>query len=236
MINVYETKAVKKHITKVPNPGYENTRMDACSRVLWVGGSGSGKTVALTNFLTRSSCCFSKVIVCNLGIAEPIYECWKEEMKGFVTFYVPETLPNLTDLVKGKKKEERWLLVLDDVIANMTAKSNIYQYFIASRKENIDCHLLSQSYFKTNKLIRSNLTYLCLLRIGSDKDLKLILSDAGSMGVTREMLMSMYKESSKDKFNFLKIALDETDMNKRFSHNFTDFFELEESESGDTTS
>jgi hypothetical protein len=155
-------------------------------------------------------------------------------MKGFIQFFTLATLPTLSELVKHKKKEERWLLVLDDVIANMTSKSNVYLYFIASRKENIDCHLLAQSYFKTNKLIRSNLNYLCLLRIGSDKDLKLILSDCGAMGVTREILMSMYRKSTKDKFNFLKISLDETDMDRRFSHNFTDFFQLEDAESGES--
>lgn len=237
MINMYETAAVRKHVNKLANPGFEATQMAACTRTLWVGGSGSGKTCALANYLKLSPNCFSRIIVCNAGIEEPIYQMMQEQLKGQIVFYTLASLPPLAELVKGKRdKGERWLLILDDVVADIKARSNVYLYFIASRKHNFDVHLLSQSFYKTPKLIRSNINYLCMLRIGSDKDLQLILSDCGAMGVTKPMLMQMYKSCVKERFHFMKIALDEADMNKRFSHNFTDFFELEDAESGDTTS
>ena len=48
-----------------------------------------------------------------------------------------------------------------------------------------------------------------------------------SLGVNTDELYEMYKESTSDKFNFFKIDCETSNMNIKFSHNWSNFFELE---------
>ena len=74
--------------------------------------------------------------------------------------------------------------------------------------------------------MRLQFSHLILLKLSSNRDLNLILSDY-SLGVNREELADIYKDATRDKFHFLKISIDEPDNNKKFSHNWTDFYSVE---------
>jgi hypothetical protein len=52
-----------------------------------------------------------------------------------------------------------------------------------------------------------------------------------SLGAEKEELQFIYKTSTKEKFNFLKINLETPDENKKFSHNWNDYFHLDGSDS-----
>jgi hypothetical protein len=52
-----------------------------------------------------------------------------------------------------------------------------------------------------------------------------------SLGADKEELQFIYKTSTKEKFNFLKINLETPDEDKKFSHNWTDYFQLSGSDS-----
>ena len=69
-----------------------------------------------------------------------------------------------------------------------------------------------------------------LLKLSSIRDLNLILSDF-SLGIDRKQLATVYKEATKQQFNFLKIDIDNPENNKKFSHNWTDFYVFEDSDS-----
>ena len=62
------------------------------------------------------------------------------------------------------------------------------------------------------------------------KDLNLILSNY-SLGIEVEKIMKLYKDATKDKFNFLKIDIENRDDNKKFSHNFIGFYQIEDEDS-----
>jgi hypothetical protein len=64
-----------------------------------------------------------------------------------------------------------------------------------------------------------------LLKLGSKRDLALILSDYG-LGVDKTELMAVYKEATQIPFDFLKISTDERNDNLRFSKNWTEFFSI----------
>ena len=85
---------------------------------------------------------------------------------------------------------------------------------------------LSQSFFKIPKIVRLQFSHLILLKLSSNRDLNLILSDY-SLGVNRDQLAMIYKDATESKFHFLKIAVDEPDNNRKFSHNWTDFYCIE---------
>jgi len=102
-------------------------------------------------------------------------------------------------------------LVLDDQRA-------VEKYYIRCRKLGVSIVFISQSYFRISKLIRSNCSYLVILKLSGDRDMRLILTEFG-LGLAKEELLAMYKHATAKKFNFLFIDL-EQEAEKRFRHNF----------------
>ena len=46
-----------------------------------------------------------------------------------------------------------------------------------------------------------------------------------------DLITKMYKDATKEKFNFLKIDVENRDDNKKFSHNFTGFYKIDNEDS-----
>jgi hypothetical protein len=85
---------------------------------------------------------------------------------------------------------------------------------------------LTQSYYSVPKTIRAQMSYIWLVKVGQKRDLNLILADSGGL-VEKSVLLELYQDATREKFNFLKINLNTVDMNKKFSRNFNDFYLLE---------
>jgi len=119
------------------------------------------------------------------------------------------------------------LVVFDDQV-NEKNQDIIKELMIRGRKigKGLTLCYLSQSFFKIPKIVRLQFSHLILLKLSSNRDLNLILSDY-CLGVNRDELATIYKNATQNKFNFLKIAIDEPDNNKKFSHNWTGFYQIE---------
>ena len=125
-------------------------------------------------------------------------------------------------------KDKQILCVFDDVV-NYSDKEQgiIKELYVRGRKHGrgISMCYLSQSFFRIPKIIRLQCNYLILLKLGSKRDLNLILSDYG-LGVDKDELMAIYKNATQIPFDFLKISTDERDDSKRFSHNWSGFYNI----------
>jgi hypothetical protein len=84
---------------------------------------------------------------------------------------------------------------------------------------------LSQSYYNTPKIIRQNINYCVVLKLGGTRDVNSILREC-SIGITKEQLLSMYKEATREKFDVFIINLEKS-ANERYRHNFLDYFQVE---------
>ena len=229
MINLYETKAVKKFLPKKNNPSFKATQMDLNSRILVVGASGSGKTVWLANYLLQAKKTFNMIHIVYKE-SEPIYDMLREQFKKKVMFYTnPGELPTLKQMrldEDGKEDEEdNVLLVIDDWVDQAYKYKNMSDIFIRGRKY-VTTIFISQSYYKVPKLWRSQLTYIILIRLSSDKDLKLVLSDY-SLGLEPDVLLRLFKQATKEQFDFFKLDIDSSDINRKYSHNWDNYFQLE---------
>ena len=209
MINVYETKSVKKFTTKNVNPSFDHTQMNINSRSLICSPSGGGKTNLLANYLLRCENTYHKIHICYKE-SEPIYDSIREQLKDKVEFFTnPSQLPTLEDMRKdkdGKKIDDECniLLVIDDWVDQIDKYPSMQDIVIRSRRY-LTLIFISQSYFKIPILYRKNCTYPLLLKLSGIKDIKLVLADHVIMGVEPEKLLAIYKESVREKFNFLKI-------------------------------
>jgi hypothetical protein len=70
------------------------------------------------------------------------------------------------------------------------------------------------------------------LKLSGAKDMKQIISNY-SLGLNTDEVVKLFKNATKNKFDFLKIAVDERDDNRRFSHNFTDFYKINDDSDSD---
>jgi hypothetical protein len=232
MINLYKHEKVKKFIEKTENPSYEDTHMDLNSRTLIVGGSGTGKTNALVNYIMLSPNTFQHIIICNRSVEEPLYQCLKDQLdkKGKITFFTVATLPELNALAETREsKSDQYLVVFDDLIADLDDRKyqkKLINYFTIGRKVGLTMIFLSQSYYKVPKTIRLQLNYLMLLRLSSNADLKAILSDF-ALGVSKDQLVEMYRAATDSAMNCLKIDINTTEPSMKFGRNFTDQFFIE---------
>jgi hypothetical protein len=55
-----------------------------------------------------------------------------------------------------------------------------------------------------------------------------------SLGLDPEDIVKLYKDATKEKFNFLKISTEERNDNKIFSKKFTGFYKINDDSDGDT--
>jgi len=83
---------------------------------------------------------------------------------------------------------------------------------------------LSQSYYNTPKIIRQNVNYCVILKLGGTRDINSILREC-SIGISKEKLLYMYNKATK-KIDTMIINLDKTG-NERYRMIFLDYFIIE---------
>jgi hypothetical protein len=236
-------KIPKKLLEEVRNPNYDDHLLKLNKHSLVIGSTGSGKTNLLIDFLRRSckgEGTFGHITICT-KMQEPIYNYLESKMpkESCNIFYGIENMPSLDDSYWNNKSTGVNLLIFDDMMAESTKSHDmkILPYFIRGRKkgQGITCWYLSQSYHAVPKKLRLQCSYIFLKKIGSNKDISLILRDQ-SLGLTRDELLKIYKYALGDEFtNFLTIDLIEDD-SKRFRKNWlelldTDDFRIKEKKS-----
>jgi len=155
---------------------------------------------------------FTSIFILTRNADEPLYTWIQTKHDSIV---VKEGIHNLPALDKFDKKLSH-RVVLDDLV--LDDQKMVEKYYIRCRKLGVSIVFISQSYFRISKLIRSNCSYLVILKLSGDRDMRLILTEFG-LGVAKEELLAMYKHATAKKFNFLFIDL-EQEAEKRFRHNF----------------
>ena len=225
MENYYAKKEVKKYCVKTENPNYDLHQFDTPFRSLVVAPSGSGKSNFITNLITLF--CKGKGTYDNIYIFckckdEPLYRYLADKSKGLIeVFENLEKLPALNDLNACKQT----LIIFDDMVTDIKKHPIISEYFIRGRKKGASIMFLSQSFYNTPKIIRQNVNYVVILKLGGTRDINSLLREV-SIGLTKEQLLEMYKEATKIKFDVMIINLEKSG-NERYRKNFLQYFEIE---------
>ena len=223
--NFYQHKGMKEFITDYHNPNFESHQIKVPFRISVIAASGGGKTQWLLNLISRMNDTFGHIYVC-YRTAEPLYQFLEKSIgTDKITFF-----SSLSKFIQPNEipKDKQILLVFDDVVNYSEKEQNIIkEYFIRGRKigKGVSMCYLSQSFFRIPKIIRLQTNYLILLKLGSKRDLALILSDYG-LGVDKNELMAIYKDATQIPFDFLKVSTDERLDSKRFSKNWSQFYDI----------
>ncbi len=223
VVNLYEVMSndpvAKDLLIESKNPNLHLHNLKIPFRMCVVAPSGSGKTNFICNLLGLFSAgpgTFHHITIVTRNKDEPLYK-WLESLNDRIV--IKEGLEN-APLLDKMDKIFNHIVIFDDLVLEKN-QTRIANYYIRARKLNCSVVYLSQSYFSIPKIIRQNCTYLVLLRLSGQRELKLILSEGG-LGIDQDQLLRMYQEATKEKFSVLLIDY-EAEENQRYRKNFNEY-------------
>lgn len=232
LVNFYNLKEVQKHMSKFKDEQKNYTGMPLQQHILACGKTGSGKSLALLNYLYLTSKpkygTFNKVYLV-YKTYEPLYKYLEEsiEKDKFVLCEGLDNLPNIKDFRDSSQDNEKQILIIfDDCVNDNDTKSlkKIQPYYTYGRKKGITNFFLTQSFFQTDIFIRKQTSWLLLCGISGNQDLKSILRNYSIGDVSLDNMINMYnyakQKENDDDITFLKICCYECPINKKFSKNF----------------
>jgi hypothetical protein len=226
MFNFYTHKKVKELLTQYENPHFDDHQISIPFRMGIVSASGGGKTVFALNLISKMQNTWGHIYVVYKA-SEPLYEFMSKQIgeKNITFFTNIAKFPTLNEIPRDKQV----LCIFDDCVTlPEKAQEIIKEISVRGRKhgKGVSLLYLTQSFYKVPRLIRLQFNYLILLKLGSRRDMEMILNEC-SLGIEKDELLKLYKDATKEKFNFLKINLDSSNENEKFSHNFNSFYKIE---------
>ena len=112
---------------------------------------------------------------------------------------VRDVYKNIEDYNLGR--EQKILIVFDDMINNKKLNPIVTELFIRGRKLNISIAFITQSYFKVPKDLRLNSTHFFIMKILNKRELQQIALNHSS-DIDFKDFMKIYKECTKEPYSF----------------------------------
>lgn len=212
-------KLPKKFKQSTDNPNFDKHLINLHFRMLVSAPSGSGKTSFVYNLIHLIDNTFDKIYVITANKSEPLYEHLEEKSNKRIE--ITEGIHTIPDMDKFKKNEQ-YLVIFDDLV-NKKNQSPIINYFIRCRKKNCSAIYISQSYYDIPTIIRKNVNYAVFLKLGSIKEMKMILRDYSLDDINQ--LKNMFEYATNDKFQVLIIDKESDDPLKKFRKNFLEYLD-----------
>ena len=120
LTNWYDKIGANNKKPKLPK-NWKNHHLHHNSMILCIGGTGTGKTNALIDYLSRSSGEFHKIIICSFStLDEPLYKFLEQKNKEIEFINNIEDVPDLEEFDDETKSKPK-LIIFDDFI-NLTKK------------------------------------------------------------------------------------------------------------------
>jgi len=220
MINWYE-KIPKGMLLQSENPNKKLHGLNIPFRMCVVAPSGSGKTsfvLSMIHLFSQGKGTFVDITILTRNKSEPLYDFLQSKCESIV---IKEGLENLPRLDKFNKNENH-LVVLDDLVLEKDLTS-VCNYYVRCRKLNVSICFLSQSFYKIPKIIRSNCSYLVILKMSGQREINMIMSEFG-IGVSKDQLIDIYERATSEKFSPLIVDL-EAESDKRFRKGFLEILQ-----------
>ena len=185
-------------------------------RILIIGGSGSGKTNALSNLINNQPV-IDKIYLYAKDPYEAKYQFLINKRKsiGLKHFNDPKAFTEYSNDIQyvynnideyNIHKEHKILIVFGDMIADMIdnkkLNSLVTKLFIRGRKLNISLVFITQSHFKVPKDVRLNTTHFFIMKIPNKRELQQIAINHSS-DIEFKDFVKIYKKCSDELCSFL---------------------------------
>lgn len=205
---------------------YKRHYIQPNSMICCIGGTGSGKTNALIDFLTRKNEAFYDIIIFSGSTTEePLYNLLQQKMPEIRMFNDINELPSLSEFDNDEKGCEK-LIILDDFI-NLKPKEmkKLNEYLTAGRKFGFTVWCMAQNYTSILKTITRNLQYIILFKLNDNVSINTIIKNHNIHGVEPEKFKELYLEATGEPRQFLMIDM-KGDKDKHLRQNFLNFYKI----------
>ena len=202
---------------------YKKHYIQPNSMICCIGGTGSGKTNALCDWLSRKNEAFYNIIIFTGSTTdEPIYSMLKQKMPEIQLFNDINELPELKEFDNDDKDQEK-LIVFDDFInLKKPEMKKINEYLTGGRKFGFSCYVMGQNYVQIPKTITRNCQYFIIFKLNDNTSINNIVKNHNVDGTDKDVFKNMYVESTKEPRDFFLLDL-KGKPETRFRHNFLDF-------------
>jgi len=213
-----ENKDVKLDVDK----DFKDHHILPSSLISVIGGSGSGKSTSIIEFMTRKQSFHRIIFFSASGFNEPIYKYIKKHLPEVEYYDDIKELPALKDI---EDVDNEKLIVFDDFIT-LPSKDfkKINEYFVAGRKKKFTVIALAQSYISLPKIITRNSNYFFIFRLNDNVSINTIIKNHNVLGLSKEDFKQVYEMSTKKKGDFMMIDLKTNDRRYMLRHNFLNLF------------
>ena len=135
---------------------------------------------------------------------------------------------NEIQMIFFEHEQGQMIIIFDDLV-NLKNQKPIEEWYVRGRKvaSGYGCSMLylTQSWFKTPKLIRIQCNHIFIKRLTSNRDLNLIISEYGLTSMKAQIIKAYKQITSESKVPFLLVRTD-SEPNERFSKNFLTFLHI----------
>jgi len=208
-----------KQDKKVNDKNYKNHMILPNSRIALIGGSGTGKTQFLLNFLDRVGPKFYELYIYTTDTEEKLLSLLKSKIPEAVITNNIDDIPEISEFSEDKTHEK--LVVFDDFITlNNKQMKKLEDYAIAGRKYSITSIFMAQNYRQIPKNITRNLNYIILFKLNDNTTLRSILYNHNIHDISKDKLKHFYNIATINKFNFLLLDLNAENKDIAYRHNF----------------
>jgi len=208
-----------KQDKKVNDKNYKNHMILSNSRIALIGGSGTGKTQFLLNFLDRVGPKFYELYIYTTDTEEKLLSLLKSKIPEAVITNNIDDIPEISEFSEDKTHEK--LVVFDDFITlNNKQMKKLEDYAIAGRKYSITSIFMAQNYRQIPKNITRNLNYIILFKLNDNTTLRSILYNHNIHDISKDKLKHFYNIATMNKFNFLLLDLNAENKDIAYRHNF----------------
>ena len=226
MINFYDKLSKEDKSETKLDKHFKNHYILPNSMIGIIGGTGSGKSNALLNLISKQSNKYFDIIIFNpVSTDEPLLKLLQKKIPELKLISNIEELPSLSDFVGDSEHEK--LIVFDDVI-NMPTNhfKKIREYFTGGRKLGFSVVIMAQNYVSIPKTIVRNCQYFIIFKLNDNVTINNILKNHNIYNVEKEHFKKLYLDATKEPLNFFLVDLKTKDIRQHLRKNFIHFYDI----------
>ena len=205
--NMYELLPKNLKRESKLDKNYKKHYIQPNSTICCIGGTGSGKTNALVNWLERKNEAFYNIIIFTGSTTdEPLYSMLKQKMPEIQLYNDINELPELKEFDDDDKDQEK-LIIFDDFInLKKPEMKKINEYLTGGRKLGFSCFVMGQNYVQIPKTITRNCQYFIVFKLNDNTSINNIIRNHNVDGTNKEEFKNMYLEATKQPRDFFLIG------------------------------
>lgn len=209
LINFYNYLPEDLMPHKVKNKGYNEHHVNFPCRIIVSGRSNSGKSLAIINFLKKCKDQFNKLTIITKK-AEPLYLYLKKKNPQaceIIELSEGHNFPKISDFDGSIQN----FVIFDDIVNSKEHMNLCKEFFIRGRKLSpyaLNQCFITQDYFKTDSMLRKNMTNVWIFKPSSSNEMKSIERDHPVLKDIPHIWSYLNKKNKDDVNKFINIDCD----------------------------